>query len=132
MQTNPQEYVQQMNRIIAEVKKAVVGKDVLIAKILLAVLANGNVLMEDMPGVGKTTMALAFSRALSLSYKRMQFTPDVLPSDLTGFSIYQKSTEKFVFQPGALFCQLFLADEINRTSSKTRSARSDGGTFRHH
>ena len=102
MQTNPQEYVQQMNRIIAEVKKAVVGKDVLIAKILLAVLANGNVLMEDMPGVGKTTMALAFSRALSLSYKRMQFTPDVLPSDLTGFSIYQKSTEKFVFQPGAL------------------------------
>ena len=122
MQTNPQEYVQQMNRIIAEVKKAVVGKDVLIAKILLAVLANGNVLMEDMPGVGKTTMALAFSRALSLSYKRMQFTPDVLPSDLTGFSIYQKSTEKFVFQPGALFCQLFLADEINRTSSKTQSA----------
>ena len=121
MQTNPQEYVQQMNRIIAEVKKAVVGKDVLIAKILLAVLANGNVLMEDMPGVGKTTMALAFSRALSLSYKRMQFTPDVLPSDLTGFSIYQKSTEKFVFQPGALFCQLFLADEINRTSSKTHN-----------
>ena len=94
----------------------------MIAKILLAVLANGNVLMEDMPGVGKTTMALAFSRALSLSYKRMQFTPDVLPSDLTGFSIYQKSTEKFVFQPGALFCQLFLADEINRTSSKTQSA----------
>jgi MoxR-like ATPase len=122
MQTNPQEYALQINRIISEVKKAVVGKDVIIAKVLLAMLANGNVLMEDMPGVGKTTMALAFSRALSLSYKRMQFTPDVLPSDLTGFSIYQRSTEKFVFQPGALFCQLFLADEINRTSSKTQSA----------
>lgn len=122
MQTNPQEYAHQINRIITEVKKAVVGKDVIIAKVLLAILANGNVLMEDMPGVGKTTMALAFSRALSLSYKRMQFTPDVLPSDLTGFSLYQKSTETFVFQPGALFCQLFLADEINRTSSKTQSA----------
>ena len=122
MQTNPQEYAHQINRIISEIKKAVIGKDVIIAKVLLAMLANGNVLMEDMPGVGKTTMALAFSRALSLSYKRMQFTPDVLPSDLTGFSLYQKSTETFSFQPGSLFCQLFLADEINRTSSKTQSA----------
>lgn len=116
------DFTHYINSIIAEVKKAVIGKDVLIAKVLLAIISKGHILIEDMPGVGKTTMALAFSKALSLSYKRVQFTPDVLPSDLTGFSVYQKSTEKFVFQPGALFCQLFLADEINRTSSKTQSA----------
>ena len=121
MQDNTQA-IHEINQVIQEVRKAIVGKDIIIAKVFLAILASGHVLIEDMPGVGKTTLALAFSKALSLSYKRTQFTPDVLPSDLTGFSIYQKSTEKFVFQPGALFCQLFLADEINRTSSKTQSA----------
>lgn len=116
------EYGKYINRIIAEVKKAVIGKDVMIAKVLLAVLSKGHILIEDKPGVGKTTLALAFSKVMRLDCKRMQFTPDVLPADLTGFSIYNKKTEQFTFQPGALFCQLFLADEINRTSSKTQSA----------
>ncbi len=116
------EYGRYINRIIGEVKKAVIGKDIMIAKVLLAILAKGHILIEDKPGVGKTTLALAFSKALRLECKRMQFTPDVLPADLTGFSVYKKNTEQFVFQPGALFCQLFLADEINRTSSKTQSA----------
>ena len=79
-------------------------------------------LLEDIPGVGKTTLAMAFSRAMGLSYRRVQFTPDVLPSDLTGFSIYRREEEKFVYQPGSVFCNLLLADEINRTSPKTQSA----------
>ena len=108
--------------VLAEVRKAVIGKDLILTKVMIAFLANGHVLMEDMPGVGKTTLATAFSKALGLSCRRIQFTPDVLPSDLTGFSVYEKETGKFVFQPGALFCNLLLADEINRTSSKTQSA----------
>lgn len=112
--------------ILREVRKAVIGKDLVLTKVLIAFLAGGHVLMEDMPGVGKTTLAMAFSKALGLSCRRVQFTPDVLPSDLTGFSVYEKSTEKFVFQPGALFCHLLLADEINRTSSKTQAALLGG------
>ena len=108
--------------ILREVQKAVIGKDLVLTKVLLAFLAGGHVLMEDMPGVGKTTLAMAFSKALGLNCRRVQFTPDVLPSDLTGFSVYEKNTGTFVFQPGALFCHLLLADEINRTSSKTQSA----------
>ncbi len=108
--------------ILREVRKAVVGKDMILTKVLIAFLAGGHVLMEDMPGVGKTTLAMAFSRVLGLSCRRVQFTPDVLSSDLTGFSIYRKDTEQFEFQPGALFCNLLLADEINRTSSKTQAA----------
>ena len=121
MQDNTQA-IHEINQVIQEVRKAIVGKDIIIAKVFLAILASGHVLIEDMPGVGKTTLALAFSKALSLSYKRTQFTPDVLPSDLTGFSMYQTRTDSFAFQPGSLFCQLFLADEINRTASKTQSA----------
>ena len=108
--------------ILREVQKAVIGKDLVLTKVLLAFLAGGHVLMEDMPGVGKTTLAMAFSKALGLNCRRVQFTPDVLPSDLTGFSVYEKNTGTFVFQPGALFCHLLLADEINRTSSKTQAA----------
>ena len=89
---------------------------------LLAILCKGHVLIEDIPGVGKTTLALAFSKALSLEHNRMQFTPDVLPSDVTGFNVYNKAIGKFEFRPGVAFCNLFLADEINRTSSKTQSA----------
>lgn len=110
------------SRIIREVQKAVVGKGEIVLKVLLAVLARGHVLLEDIPGVGKTTMAIAFSRALGLRYNRVQFTPDVMPSDLTGYSLYQKATGKMVYQPGALLCNLFLADELNRATSRTQSA----------
>lgn len=108
--------------IIDEVKKVVKGKDEIIEKTLLAILARGHVLLEDIPGVGKTTLAIAFSKAMQLNYNRIQFTPDVMPSDVTGFSVYQKSTGTFEFVKGAVLCNLFLADEINRTSSKTQSA----------
>lgn len=108
--------------IIHEVKKAVVGKDDVIEQIMTAIIGGGHILIEDMPGVGKTTMALAFSKAMGIQEKRVQFTPDVMPADLTGFSMYQKETGRFVYQPGAVMCNLFLADEINRTSPKTQSA----------
>lgn len=113
---------QDVARILSQVKKAVIGKDGVLIRVMLAVLARGHILLEDIPGVGKTTMALAFSRALGLSYRRVQFTPDVMPSDLTGFSIYNKTTGKMEYQPGALLCSLFLADELNRATSRTQSA----------
>ncbi|WP_295089305.1 MoxR family ATPase [Ruminococcus sp.] len=115
-------YTEQINSVITEVKKAIIGKDAIVIKVMLAMLCKGHILIEDIPGVGKTTLALAFSKALSLDHNRMQFTPDVLPSDVTGFSVYNKSNGKFEFRPGVAFCNLFLADEINRTSSKTQSA----------
>ena len=108
--------------VINEVKKAIVGKDEVLVKVLIAILARGHILLEDIPGVGKTTMALAFSRAFGLSYSRVQFTPDVMPSDLTGFSLYNKSTGQMEYQPGALLSNLFLADELNRATSRTQSA----------
>ncbi len=108
--------------IKAEIGKVVLGKDDIIEKILATALAGGHVLLDDIPGVGKTTLALAFSAATSMDYRRLQFTPDVLPTDVTGFSIYDKKTDSFVYKPGAAICNLFLADEINRTSSKTQSA----------
>ena len=107
---------------IQEIKKAVIGKDDCIVKIMTAILAGGHILIEDIPGVGKTTMALAFSKALNLEQHRIQFTPDVLPADVTGFSLYQKDTNRFVYQPGAVMCNILLADEINRTSPKTQAA----------
>ena len=109
-------------QIVYEVGKVIVGKDEVIIKMLLAILARGHILMEDIPGVGKTTMALAFSRALGLDYNRVQFTPDVLPSDITGFSIYDKNTGKMTYQRGAILCNLFLADELNRATSRTQAA----------
>lgn len=108
--------------ITNEVKKVIIGKDAIIDRLLIAFLARGHVLLDDIPGVGKTTMALAFSRAMSLHHQRLQFTPDVLPTDVTGFSVYNKDTDTFTYKPGAAICNLFLADEINRTSSKTQSA----------
>ena len=116
------EYVYKSQDIVNEVKKAVIGKDDVVTKVMLAVLARGHVLLEDIPGVGKTTLAVAFSKAMNLDYHRVQFTPDVMPSDVTGFSIYDKEKQEFVYKPGAAMCNLFLADEINRTSSKTQSA----------
>lgn len=108
--------------VIEEVKKAVIGKTDCIRKVMAAILAGGHVLIEDIPGVGKTTMAVAFSRSMGLVRNRVQFTPDVLPADLVGFSLYDKKTQNFIYQPGAVMCNLLLADEINRTSPKTQSA----------
>ena len=108
--------------VLAEVKKSIVGKEGTLIKVLVAILARGHILLEDIPGVGKTTMALSFAKALDLRFSRMQFTPDVLPSDITGFSIYNKATGKLEYQPGAIFCNLFLADELNRATSRTQSA----------
>ncbi|MDE7121753.1 MAG: AAA family ATPase, partial [Oscillospiraceae bacterium] len=112
----------ELQKMLTEIQKAVNGKNDVIFKVLLTILAGGHILLEDMPGVGKTTLALAISRTMELSCKRIQFTPDVLPTDVTGFTMYQKSNDKFVFRKGAAFCNLLLADEINRTSSKTQSA----------
>ena len=109
-------------RVIDEVEKAVVGKREILTQIMTAILAGGHILIDDIPGTGKTTMALAFSTAMGLYANRVQFTPDVLPADLTGFTIYQKKTDEFTYHPGAVMCNLLLADEINRTSPKTQSA----------
>lgn len=108
--------------VMGEVKKAVKGKDDCIRKAFAAILAGGHILIEDVPGVGKTTLALAFSKVMDLENHRVQFTPDVLPADILGFSMYQKESGTFVYHPGAVMCNLFLADEINRTSPKTQSA----------
>lgn len=108
--------------ILKELKKAVVGKDEVLTMALISILARGHILIEDIPGVGKTTMALAFSKALGLDYQRVQFTPDVLPSDIVGFSLFDKQSGKMVYKPGAILCNLFLADELNRATSRTQSA----------
>ena len=113
---------QQAESILTEVKKAIVGKDNVLARALMVILSRGHILLEDVPGVGKTTLALAFSRAMGIEYRRVQFTPDVVPSDILGFSIYDKQTGNLTYKPGAVMCNLLLADEINRTSSKTQSA----------
>ena len=111
-----------MQRVKAEIKRAVKGKDQVIEKVLAAMLAGGHILLEDIPGVGKTTLAMAIAKSMSLQYKRVQFTPDVLPSDIVGFSMYNQDSKTFEYQQGAVCCNLFLADEINRTSPKTQSA----------
>ena len=111
-----------VDSILHEVRKVIVGKDDVLEKILMTILSGGHVLLDDVPGTGKTTTALAFSRALGLQYGRIQFTPDVLPSDIVGFSLYRRDTGTFTYQPGAVMTNLLLADEINRTSSKTQSA----------
>ena len=114
--------MEKMNQILLQVKKVIIGKDEILKKVLLSIMARGHILIEDIPGVGKTTLALAFSKAMDLQCKRLQFTPDVLPSDITGFSIFDKNVNDFAYKPGVAMCNLFLADEINRTSSKTQSA----------
>lgn len=108
--------------VIEECKKAVSGKDEVLKWILATILAGGHILLEDMPGVGKTTIALAFSKAMGLSCGRVQFTPDVLPSDITGYSVYIRETGGLQYQPGAVLCNLFLGDELNRATSRTQAA----------
>lgn len=110
------------DQIQAEVNKVVLGKEDIVRKVLLAILAQGHVLLEDVPGVGKTTLAKAFSKTLGLDSKRVQFTSDTLPSDIIGFSVFDKADGKLKYQSGAIMTNLLLADEINRTSSKTQSA----------
>ena len=114
---------QELEKVVSEIEKVIAGKREAIGKILTALLAEGHVLLDDVPGVGKTTLAVALSRAVSLQYKRVQFTPDVLPSDLVGFSVYNRETGGFTYREGALNrANLVLGDEINRASSKTQSA----------
>lgn len=108
--------------VMEEVARVVTGKDDCIKKAFAAILAGGHILIEDVPGVGKTTLAVAFSKVMGLENHRVQFTPDVLPADILGFNMYRKETGNFVYYPGTIMCNLFLADEINRTSPKTQSA----------
>lgn len=113
---------QKLEQVQAEVNKVIKGKADVVKKVLAAVIAGGHILMEDIPGVGKTTLATTFAKSMSMHYKRVQFTPDVLPSDILGFSMYNSATKEFEYREGAVFTNLFLADEINRTSPKTQSA----------
>ena len=114
--------IQKLEKVHAEVYYVIKGKEDVVKKVLAAVIAGGHILMEDIPGVGKTTLATTFAKSMSMHYKRVQFTPDVLPSDILGFSMYNSATKEFEYREGAVFTNLFLADEINRTSPKTQSA----------
>ncbi len=109
-----------VTKVLEQVRRVVVGKDRVLLWVMAAILAKGHILLEDLPGVGKTTMAVAFSKSMALSYNRMQFTPDVLPSDVTGYSILEQG--KLNYRPGGILCNLFLADELNRATSRTQSA----------
>lgn len=111
-----------INNIIENCKKVVIGKDNEIRNILMGIISGGNVLIEDVPGVGKTTIVKAIVKSFDLAYKRIQFTPDIMPSDVTGVSIYNQKKMEFEFKKGPIFCNILLADEINRTSPKTQSA----------
>ncbi len=114
--------IEKSKEIVNAIGNVIIGKEDVIRKMLMAVYADGNILLEDTPGVGKTTLALSFAKALGLDFKRVQFTPDVMPSDITGFSVYNKDTGKFDYKEGAIVCNLFMGDEINRASAKTQSA----------
>ncbi len=113
---------ERVQAVLAEVERAVVGKREVLELVLLGVLARGHVLIEDLPGLGKTLLARSFARVLDLDFRRVQFTPDLLPSDLTGASYYDPVVARMTFRPGPVFTQLLLADEINRTPPKTQAA----------
>lgn len=114
--------VEKIHALREESGKVVKGKSDVVDKVLCAMLAGGHILLEDIPGVGKTTLAMTIAKVMALSYRRVQFTPDVLPSDIVGFSMFSEQTREFEYREGAIFANLFLADEINRTSPKTQSA----------
>jgi MoxR-like ATPase len=111
-----------MEQVLAEVRRVVVGMDAVAEQLLIALLANGHVLLEGVPGVAKTTLSKAFARILGGQYQRIQFTPDLLPSDVTGTSIFDRQSNQFVLRKGPIFCQVLLADEVNRAPAKTQSA----------
>ena len=113
---------EKITQLQKELETIIKGKKAVTDKIIMAVLARGHILLEDVPGVGKTTTALALSRLMGMEFNRIQFTPDVVPSDVTGFTMYEKQTGQFMYRPGAVMCNLLLAEEINRTSSKTQAA----------
>lgn len=110
------------NSILKQVQKVIIGKEEVVSRVLMAMLSGGHILMEDVPGTGKTTLALAFAKAMGIDFKRIQFTSDTMPSDVVGFSVYDKSGNALNYKPGVAMTNLLLADEINRTSSKTQSA----------
>ena len=118
MQTREGNVIGYAQQILNQVRTVVVGKDSALLWVLAAILAKGHILLEDIPGVGKTTMALAFSKVLDLKYSRVQFTPDVLPSDVTGYSVLDQASGTMVYQPGAVLCTLILADELTRATSR--------------
>lgn len=122
MQTKERMVTAVAQKILGQVRTVVVGKDPVLLWVLAAILARGHILLEDIPGVGKTTMALAFSRVLDLEYGRVQFTPDVLPSDITGYTVMEPGTGRMQYRPGAVLTNLFLADELNRATSRTQAA----------
>src|SRR4051812_42235730 len=110
------------DKAVAEVARVVVGMEAVTDQFLIAVLAGGHVLLEGVPGVAKTTLSKTFARVLGTQYQRLQFTPDLLPSDVTGTYIFDRKTNDFVLRKGPIFCQVLLADEINRAPAKTQSA----------
>ena len=122
MENNRPSIVENSQNILEQVRKVIVGKDSVLIWTLASILAKGHILLEDIPGVGKTTMAVAFSRVFGLGYSRVQFNPDVLPTDITGYSVLNQATGQMEYRPGAVLCNLFLADELNRATSRTQSA----------
>jgi MoxR-like ATPase len=116
------ESIEIIHRILDNVEKVIIGKRKTTELILISLICEGHVLIEDVPGVGKTAMVSAISRSINATFRRVQFTPDVLPSDITGFSAFNQKTDEFEYRPGAIMCNILLADEINRTSPKTQSS----------
>ncbi|HOP99452.1 MAG TPA: MoxR family ATPase [Acetivibrio clariflavus] len=116
------ESVRLLKRIVANVENVIIGKKNVIELILISLICDGHVLIEDVPGVGKTTLVSSLSKSIDASFKRIQFTPDILPSDITGFSMFNQKEGTFEFHPGSIMSNIILADEINRTSPKTQSS----------
>ncbi len=119
---NTQEFVSYKEKIVKECSKVIVGKDDVIEKVLICYLCGGHILLEDVPGTGKTMLLRTFSKAVGGSFKRIQFTPDILPSDLTGIHFYNQKSGEFEFREGPLFANIVLADEINRATPRTQSS----------